>query len=702
MKNLSIVLLILGIMILTGCKQQLTYPVAKKGDVTDDYFGTKIADPYRWMENDTSKEVADWVKAENELTQSYLSKISFRGKMKEELTRIWNFPKYSVPFREGEWYFFFKNDGLQNQSVLYDRKGLDGDPAVLLDPNKLSEDGTVALNDISPSHDGKYLAYSIARSGSDWNEIYVMEIATGKKLSDSINWVKFSGLSWQGDGFYYSRFDAPGAGAELTKQNENHKVYFHKIGTQQSEDKLIYANPKEPKHNFAASVSEDEHFLFLYESATTDGVALYYRDLTKGEQPFKLIAPGFDNEYAVIDNITNKLFVITNHEAPKKKLVMIDPEKPEPANWKTVIPERDEVLESVQMVGDRFVAQYMKNACSKLFLYSVNGKFLDEVALPGIGTVTGFSGKKGDFTAFYGFTSFAYPSTTFKYDVSSNKSEVYTKPEVDFNPDDFEVKQVWYTSKDQTSVPMFIISKKGLELNGKNPTLLYGYGGFNISLTPSFSISRLLFLMNGGVYAVANLRGGGEFGEEWHKAGTKERKQNVFDDFIAAAEYLIAEKYTSSDKMAMMGGSNGGLLVGAVMTQRPELFHVAIPQVGVMDMLRYHKFTIGHAWAGDYGTSDSADAFNYLIKYSPLHNLKKGVNYPATLAFTADHDDRVVPAHTFKFMATLQECQAGPNPVLVRIETKAGHGAGKPTAKLIEETTDLWSFVFYNLGMTMK
>jgi len=702
MKKIYFFLLIPGLVFLFSCKQKLNYPVTKKVNVVDDYFGTKVADPYRWLEDDTSKATADWVQAENKITNEYLSQIPFRDKLRERLTKIWNFPKYGVPFRKGKWYFYFKNDGLQNQSVLYLRDGIEGTPRVLLDPNKLSADGTIALAGESASKDGRYMAYAISRSGSDWNEIRILEIETGKHLADTLSWVKFSGMAWQGDGFYYSRFEKPAKGMELTSQSENQKVYFHKVGTDQKADLLIYENKKEPKHNFSAAVTEDERFLLIYETETTSGNALFSKDLQQKNASFKQIASGFEYEYNVVDNVGDKFLMVTNYKSPLKKLVLVDPSDPDPKSWKTVIPQRDDVLEEVELVGDKVVSCYMQKAISKVYIYDLDGKFLYEMALPGLGTMSGISGKKGDPVAFYGYTSFTFPTTVFKYDVITNKSVVYTQPEIEFKSDDYIVKQVHFGSKDKTSVSMFLIYKKGLVMNGENPTLIYGYGGFNISMTPGFSISRTVFLENGGVYAMVNLRGGGEYGEEWHKAGTKERKQNVFDDFISAAEYLVAEKYTNPGKLAMMGGSNGGLLIGAVMTQRPDLFKVAIPQVGVLDMLRYHKFTIGHAWSSDYGTSETKEGFDYLIKYSPLHNLKKGVKYPATLAFTADHDDRVVPAHTFKFMATLQEDQAGDNPVLVRIDAKAGHGGGKPTTKLIDEVTDLWSFVFFNLGMTLK
>jgi prolyl oligopeptidase len=671
-------------------------------DTIDNYFGTKVPDPYRWLENDKSAETAEWVKEQNSTTFNYLSKIPFREKMKERLTKIWNYPKYGVPFKGGKHYFFYKNEGMQNQSVLYITDGLDGTPRAFLDPNKLSADGTVALSELSVSKDGKYLAYMTSAGGSDWNEAYVMDVETGKLLSDHIKWIKFSGFAWKGNGFYYSRFEEPVKGKELSQKNENHKVYFHKIGTLQSADSLVYENKKYPERNYGAQTTEDERFLIIGESESTSGNGLYYINLKEGDKKFKQIAKGFDFDYSVIDNVDGKFLIRTNCHAPKYKLIMMDPSKPEESNWKTIIPEKPEVLQGVSMIGGKLIAEYIKDACSKAYIYSIDGKLENEVKYPVLGTAGGFSGKKEDDIAFYSFTSFIFPNTIYKLDVNENKSSVYYKSDIDFNTDEYETKQVFYTSKDGTKIPMFIIHKKGIELNGENPTLLYGYGGFNISLTPNFSLSRLLFLENGGIYAMANLRGGGEYGEAWHIAGTILKKQNVFDDFIAAAKYLIKEKYTNPEKLAIMGGSNGGLLIGACMTQKPDLFKVAIPQVGVMDMLRYHKFTIGKAWASDYGTSDDSTQFKYLYKYSPLHNIKSGVKYPATLVMTADHDDRVVPAHSFKFISTLQEKQAGSNPVLIRIETMAGHGAGKPTSKSIDEMTDLWSFVMFNLRMTPK
>ena len=687
---------------LMKAQSPIKYPETKKVDTIDTYFGTSVADPYRWLEDDRSEETATWVKEQNKITNNYLQNIPFINTVKERFTKIWNYPKYGTPFKGGDYYFFFKNDGMQNQSVLYIQEGLNGTPKVFLDPNKLSNDGTVSLAGLSVSNNGKYLAYMTSTGGSDWNEAFVMDIKTNKLLSDHLKWIKFSDFAWKGDGFYYSRFDEPEKGKELSQVNQNHKIYFHTIGTTQAQDKLFYENLAYPDRNYGAITTEDENFLLVSETETTSGNGLYYLNLKKNETTIKRIAEGFDYDYRLIDNIGDKFLILTNNEAPRNKIVLIDPEKPAKENWQTIIPETKEVLQSANIIGDKIVVYYIKDACSKAYLYSLDGKTQSEVQLPGIGTIGQMQGKKNNPIAFYSFTSFTYPSTIFKYDVNENKSTVYYKSDIDFKTEDYETKQIFYTGKDGTKIPMFLVYKKGIVLNGKNPTLLYGYGGFNISLTPSFGITRLVFLENGGVFAMANIRGGGEYGEEWHEAGTKLKKQNVFDDFIAAAEYLIKEKYTSSEKLAIQGGSNGGLLVGACITQRPELFKVAIPQVGVLDMLRYHKFTIGKAWSSDYGLSDDSTQFSYLYKYSPLHNLKKGTKYPATLVMTADHDDRVVPAHSFKFIATLQEKQAGENPVLIRIETMAGHGAGKPTSKMIDEATELWSFIMYNLGMIIK
>ncbi len=703
MKKTNLIVIALFLLIMSACnrQQKIEYPDTKRVDVTDDYHGTVVADPYRWLENDTSAETEAWVKAQNAVTFAYLEKIPFRNQIKERLEKMWNYPKYGVTFKKGDRYFYFKNDGLQNQSVLYVQESLDSKPEVLLDPNTLSKDGTVALAAFDVSKDGKYLAYAIARAGSDWNEIFVLEIETGKQLSDHLEWIKFSGISWQGDGFYYSRYDKP-KGSELSGKNEFHKVYFHRIGTPQEKDVLIYENKKEPLRNYSADVTDDEKFLIIYETESTSGNALYFKDLTKHNTGFITLVDDFENDFMVVDDYHGKLLVRTNRDAPKYRLLLIDPEKPQPKHWKTLLPEKEEVLEGVTLTGGKMVAEYMKDAASVAYIYNMDGHKVAGLNLPGIGTMAGFNGNKDDSIAFYGFTSFTFPLTVYKYDISKNESTVYRAPQIDFDASQYETEQVFYASKDGTRIPMFIVHKKGLELNGENPTLLYGYGGFNISLTPAFSITRLLLLEQGGVFAMPNLRGGGEYGEAWHKAGTLDKKQNVFDDFIAAAKYLIEHKYTSSDYLAIQGGSNGGLLVGAVMTQRPDLFKVALPAVGVLDMLRYHLFTIGWAWASDYGTSDDPEAFKYLIKYSPLHNIEPGKCYPATLVTTADHDDRVVPAHSFKFIAELQKDQGCDNPVLIRIETKAGHGAGKPTSKIIEEYSDIYAFLFYNMGITPK
>lgn len=697
-------LVLISIITMNSCNNssRINYPVTKKVHHVDNYFGVEVADPYRWLEDDNSAETAEWVKTQNEVTFAYLESIPFRGKIRERFTQIWNYPRYSAPFRAGKYYFFYKNDGMQNQSVLYIQEGLDGKPEVFLDPNTFSEDGTVSLSGISVSNDDKYLAYSISRAGSDWNEIRVLEIESMKEYDDLIKWVKFSGMSWFADGFYYSRYDEPKPGEKLSGKNENHKVYYHKLRSSQEQDQLIYENPKFPLRNYGAGVTKDERFLIIYETETTSGNALYVKDLSKPNSDFKQIVDGFEKDYWVIDNIGDHLLVLTNYGAPRKQLVLIDPLKPQPENWTTVIPEKEEVLEGICLIGNRIAASYMKDASSRSYLYDLTGKLLGEVNIPGIGTMSGFSGKKEDNIAFYSFTSFTFPSTIYKFDVEKNESVVFRASEIDFDPSGYETKQVFYTSKDGTKVPMFITHKKGLKYTGKNPTLLYGYGGFNSAMTPAFSISRVIFLENGGVYALANIRGGGEYGEEWHKAGTKLLKQNVFDDFIAAAEYLINEGYTCSQKLAIQGGSNGGLLVGACMIQRPDLFKVALPAVGVMDMLRFHKFTIGWAWVSDFGSSENEEEFHYLLGYSPLHTIKDGISYPATLITTADHDDRVVPAHSFKFAARLQEAHKGRNPVLIRIDTSAGHGAGKPTSKIIDEQTDIWAFVFQNLVVKPK
>ena len=695
----------LPLLVMTACQThpKLNYPDTAREDVTDTYFGTEVAEPYRWLENDTSAATGEWVIAQNELTYSYLDNIKFRPALKERLTKIYDYPKYGSPFKKNDKYYFFKNDGLQNQSVLYSQASLDAEPEVLLDPNKLSDDGTVALSQIAFSNNGKYLAYSIARSGSDWNEIYIMDLATKTLLTDVIKWVKFSGIAWQADGFYYSAYDAPVVGKEFSNKNEYHKIYFHKVGEAQTADKLIFENKKFPLRNCGAAVTEDEKYLIISETESTSGNSLHIKDLSKPNTPLVTLEAGFENDYGVVDHVNGKLYVITNWKASNQQLMEVDPAKPARENWKTILPETENVLEGVSILGGKIVAEYLQDASNHVYTYDFTGKKLAEVELPAIGTVGGFSGDKDDNEAFYTFTSFTFPPTIYRYDVAQNKSEVFRKTEVNFNPEDYVSEQQFYTSKDGTKVPMFITYKKGLKKNGKNPTMLYGYGGFNISLNPSFSVARIPFLEQGGIYVVANIRGGGEYGEKWHKAGTKMQKQNVFDDFIGAAEYLIAQKYTSPEKLAINGGSNGGLLIGACMTQRPDLFAVAIPEVGVLDMLRYQKFTIGWAWATDYGTSEeSKEMFEYLKAYSPLHNVKEGVKYPATMVMTGDHDDRVVPAHSFKFAATLQHANTGNYPSLIRIDTKAGHGAGKPIAKVIDAQADMWAFVMYNLGMKPK
>ncbi|MBL7889365.1 MAG: S9 family peptidase [Bacteroidia bacterium] len=680
-------------------QNKLQYPATRKVDSTDVYFGNKIADPYRWLEDDRSAETGEWVKAQNKVTFDYLATIPFRDKVKNRLTQIWNFEKRTAPFKKGNKYFFYKNDGIQNQSVLYVQEGLSGTPKVLLDPNALASDGTVSLGGLSISKDGKYLGYSINRAGSDWSEIYVMEIESGKKLSDEIKWVKFSDIAWKGDGFYYSAYDAPTTGSELSNKNEYHKIFFHKLGEGQSKDALIYEDKEHPLRNFSASITEDQNLLLLYGSESTSGTSLAVKDLRKPNSPFVWLVKNFENNYGVVHNEGNKLFVITDKGAPKYQLLEIDiTGKPDYENWKKIIPESTDLLESVSLCNGKLVAKYLKDVTTRLYVFSMDGKKESEIQLPGICKVDAFDSDKDDSLAFFSYNTFTAPASIYKYNIATNKMEMWFKPTIDFKSDDFETKQVFYTSKDGTKIPMFITHKKGIKLDGSNPCFLFGYGGFNSYYSPEFRIDRAVFLENGGIYAIPGLRGGGDYGEEWHKAGTKCQKQNVFDDFIAAAEYLVKEKYTSHEKLAIHGRSNGGLLIGAVMTQRPDIAKVAIPTVGVLDMLRYHKFTIGWAWATDYGTSENKEEFDCLIKYSPLHNVKEQ-EYPATLVTTGDHDDRVVPAHSFKFIATLQEKQKGSNPVLIRIDTNAGHGAGKPTAKQIEEYSDIWSFIFYNLGM---
>ena len=678
------------------------YPSSPKGNQTDIYGNRPVADPYRWLEDENSDSTKKWVDAQNAVTFNYLGQIPYRDKIRERLTQLWNYPKFGAPFRSGNKYFMFKNNGLQNQSVLYIMDSPESEGKILIDPNKLSNDGTVSLTTFVPDNKGKFAAYGTSSGGSDWNEFFVINLETGEKTSDHLKWIKFSGIAWQGDGFYYCRYDVPVDGKELSAMNEYHKVYYHKLGEDQSSDQLIFHDATKPLRYYDIGVTEDEHYLLMHisEGAASKN-AVWVKDLTKKDSKFIQFINDFESENVVIDNIGDKLLMMTNRSAPNKRLVLVDLKQPWEDAWKNILPAGNDVLESASYTGGKILAVYMKDVANRACVYDTTGKLIHEVKLPTLGTIGGFGGKHGDKEIFYSFTSFTYPSYIYRYTIDKNISKLYKKPEIQFNLDEYQTKQVFYTSKDGTKIPMFIVHKKGLVLNGANPTLLYAYGGFNISLTPSFSISNLVFLENGGVYALANLRGGGEYGENWHEAGMLLKKQNVFNDFIAAAEYLIQQKYTSAEKLAIKGGSNGGLLVGAVMCQRPELFKVALPAVGVMDMLRYHKFTIGWGWIGEYGCSDSAVNFKCLYRYSPLHNLKDGVKYPATLITTADHDDRVVPAHSYKFAATLQEKQAGDNPVLIRIDKKAGHGAGKPTSKLIEEAADQWAFTFYNLGINM-
>ena len=697
-----IVLSALALTATTMTAQKKIYPNAPKDGTVDTYFGVKIPDPFRPLEANRSKETAEWVAAENKITNEYLAKIPFRGKLLKRLKEVADYEKVGAPFKKnGKWYVF-KNNGLQNQSVLYQMDELGGALHEFLDPNKLSTDGTVALQGISFSKDGRYMAYVISRSGSDWQEIYVKDVATGELLSDHIEWAKFGGAQWCGNGFYYSAYDAPEKGKEYSSKNEVHKVYYHKIGTPQGQDVLFYQNPAHPLRFYSVSLNKEETMMFLHESGAGSGMNLYVRDLRVPDAQFIQMTSNMDLQYSPIETVGDNIYLLTNDGAPRGRVMVADIHKPGFKDWKELIGESKGVLEDVQFADDKLVLIYSQDASTHLYVYSLEGKELNEIKLPTVGRA-GFSGERGQKECFYSFASFTVPGTIYQYDMAQNKSTVYTEPKVKFDLGKYTTEQVFFISKDGTHVPMFLTYRKGLKHNGKNPVLIYGYGGFNISLSPNFSSMRIPFLENGGIYVQVNLRGGSEYGEEWHVAGTKMQKQNVFDDFISAAEWLVTNSFTSKDHIAIMGGSNGGLLVGACMTQRPDLFKVCIPQVGVMDMLRYHKFTIGWNWAPDYGTSeDSKEMFEYLYSYSPLHNLKKGVSYPATLVTTADHDDRVVPAHSFKFAATLQECQGGTAPVLIRIDSKAGHGGGKPLAKQLEEQADIYSFIMWNLGMKFK
>ncbi|OYO28638.1 prolyl oligopeptidase family protein [Janthinobacterium sp. PC23-8] len=689
-----------------GNSPAVTYPVTKKVDQQDSYFGTTIADPYRWLEDANSAETHDWVVEQNKLTQSFLATIPEREAIKQRLTKLWNYERFSTPTRQGGRYFYTRNDGLQNQAVLYTVRKLTDEPRLLLDPNTLSSDGTVALAGTSISPNGKFLAYATAASGSDWNEWKVRDIDTGKDLSDDIKWAKFSGASWTRDntGFFYSRYDAPQEATKLADINYFQKLYFHKLGTPQSADVLVFDRPDQKEWAFGGSkVSDDGNYLIITATQGTERKnRIFYKDLRQKNAKVVGLLEQFDASYSFIDNVGPVFYFATDNQAPKSRVIAIDIRKPLPADWKEVVPQSEQTLVSANILNDQLVLDYLKDAQTQIKITDLNGKLVREVALPGIGSAGGFGGKRHETETFYSYTSFTTPATIYRYDMKTGKSTVYRQPKVDFDPNAFDVRQQFFTSRDGTKVPMFIVSKKGMKLDGSNPTYLYGYGGFNISLTPAFSVANLAWVEMGGVYVMANLRGGGEYGEAWHQAGTKLNKQNVFDDFIGAAEWLVANKVTSPAKLAIGGGSNGGLLVGAAMTQRPDLFAAAIPQVGVLDMLRFHKFTVGWGWVPDYGSSDDAEQFKALVKYSPLHNLKAGGCYPATMITTADHDDRVVPAHSFKFAAAAQAAQGAAAPVLIRIDSKAGHGAGKPTAKQIEEVADRWGFLTRALKMTAE
>jgi prolyl oligopeptidase len=689
----------------TASAQRLQYPVTKKVEQIDTYFGVKVADPYRWLEQENAPETARWVAEQNQLTFGYLESIPYRRQVRDRLEKLYNYAKYGPPFRRGQYYFFFKNDGLQNQSVLYAQEGLDGAPAVLLDPNKFSADGTSQLASFGFSKEGRYLAYGISEAGSDWQEIHVLDVAQRKTLPDVLKWFKSSNIAWQGDGFYYSRFDEPAKGKELTSTNENHRVYYHRVGTPQSRDEPVYEDAANPQRIHRAATTEDERYVILYvfdRSKGKKGNALFFRDSSKGKTFLPIVPEVGDDTYTVVGNVGDKFLLQTNRGAPNWRVVRYDPARPDEKSWKQIVPEAPEPLQAVSTGGGKLFAVYLKDVVTRAYVYDLGGKLENEVALPAPGIAGGFGGLKDDKSVFYTFSTFNLPPTVYRYDIASRRSSVFRASEIqNFRPSDYEVRQVFCTSKDGTHVPLFVVHRKGLKLDGRNPTLLYGYGGFSVATTPSFSSLRLALLEQGFVYVSANVRGGGEYGERWHEQGAKLKKQNVFDDFIAAAEWLIANKYTSPERLAIQGVSNGGLLVGAVANQRPDLFKVVIEQAGVLDMLRFHKFTIGRNWISDYGSSDTEAEFKALYAYSPVHNVRAGVKYPATLITTADHDDRVVSAHSFKYAATLQERQAGDNPVLIRVETKSGHGASS-TAKAIEQATDIYSFLFRNLGVAPK
>ncbi|MFC2086593.1 prolyl oligopeptidase family protein [Bacteroidota bacterium] len=701
MKSKIILIGVLLILIHSSCKKKFyNYPYTKKVNQVDNYFGTEISDPYRWLEDENSDEVNEWITRQNDFTFNYLSQIPFREQLKNELTDLYDFEKSSAPVLKGGYYFMLKNDGLQNQDVLYIMENLSSNPQILLDPNKLSDDGTIALTDYSVSKDGKYLAYALSKAGSDWNEIHVMDIKSKKKLGDHIRWVKFSKIAWYSSGFYYSRFDEPKEGGELSKTNFSHKVFYHEIGTSQEQDELIFQNTRFPNRTFRAYLTSDKKYLIVSEQESTHGNSIYVKNLETPTEDFTKLTTSFDYEYYVIDHINDNLLILTNYRAPKYSLIKIDVNSFDIGNWKDLISEKNIVLENVEIADNKIVTTYIEDAYSKVEIYDLQGKFLHQIDLPPYVNLLEFHGDLESDVAFYSFTSFLSPVSVYKYNFKTNESEVYFKPELNINTDDFETNQVFFKSKDGTKIPMFLVHKKGIQFNGKNPALLYGYGGFNISILANFKARRLLWLDKGGVFASANIRGGGEYGENWHLAGKEFNKQNVFNDFIYAAQYLIEEGYTSPDYLAIHGASNGGLLVGAVTNQRPDLFKVALPAVGVMDMLRFHKFTIGWAWTGDYGSSEDSAHFENLYTYSPLHNITDKKNYPSVLVMTADHDDRVVPAHSFKYIATLQEKYNGKNPVLIRIQTKAGHGKGKPTHLRIEEDADMIAFTLFNMGIS--
>ncbi len=698
----------LAVLVLSGAvvAQGGQYPVTRTVDHVDTYHGTKVPDPYRWLEDDTSAETAAWVEAQNKVTFAYLDKIPYRAELTTRLKSLFDYAKFGSPSRKGDYYFFSKNDGLQNQSVLYIQKGLNGAPEVLIDPNTWSTDGTVRLTGFAPSKDAKLAVYGVSRSGSDWQEYHVMDLSTRRVLEDKVEWVKVSSIAWRGNGFYYSRYPQPEKGKELSSINENHQVYYHRIGTPQSADELVFSDPKNPQRFHTLETTEDERFAVLDVSdrgTGKQGNAVFVQDLSKPGSTFLPLIPNIgDDTYQVLESVRGELIVFTDHNAPNGRVVRIDPANPAPANWKSIIEPKADTIDTVRVAAGKVIATYMKDVASKAYVHNLEGALENEIELPGLGSASGFAGNMDDTSLFYTYTSFTYPTSIFRYDVAARKSSLFRAPEIPgLDVNQYDTRQVFVTSKDGAKVPMFLVHKKGLVLDGHNPTLMYGYGGFNIATTPGFNSLRIALLEQGFVYASVNMRGGSEYGEAWHDAGTKLKKQNVFDDFIAAAEWLVANKYTSPAKLAAQGGSNGGLLVGAVINQRPELFRAAIPQVGVMDMLRFHKFTIGWNWIADYGSSDNAEEFKALYAYSPLHNIKPGGNYPATLVTTADHDDRVVPAHSFKYAATLQKHASPDRPALIRIDTKSGHGASNVT-KQIEATADIYAFLMHNLGVTPK